>query len=94
MPLEQTLNGIQFIASETLGLDLQLRSQQTGLGLTPLPKALRFYAPQTGLTLPTRQEVEQERDAAQQERDAAQQRVQQLAERLRAMGVDPDEVGE
>ncbi|MEO1743670.1 MAG: Uma2 family endonuclease [Cyanobacteria bacterium J06629_9] len=99
LPLDQTPAGIPFIASQTLGLDLHLRAQQTGLGLAPWPKALRFYDPQTGLTLLTRQEVEQERnaaqqerDAAQQERDAAQQRAQQLAERLRAMGIDPDEV--
>ncbi|MEL6455799.1 MAG: Uma2 family endonuclease [Cyanobacteria bacterium J06623_5] len=113
LALEQSSQGIAFIHSQVLGLDLQLRPEHETLGIVPLPKALRLYDPQTGLSLLTRREVEQqwiltqeerdvaqeerdvaqeERDTAQQERDAAQQKAQQLAERLRALGVDPDEI--
>lgn len=36
--------------------------------------------------------AQQQRDVAQQQRDLTQQRVEHLAERLRAMGIDPDEL--
>ncbi len=109
LPLEISSDGTQYIHSPVLGLDLQLQIPvQRGLGVVPLPKELRFYDPQTGLKLLTRQEAEQvreqieqerdlaqqERDLAQQERDLAQQKAERLAERLRKMGIDPDEVGE
>ncbi|MEL6603162.1 MAG: Uma2 family endonuclease [Cyanobacteria bacterium J06614_10] len=99
LTLQQSKEGIAFLHSQVLGLDLQLKPVQETLGIVPLPKALRFYDPQTGLCLLTRREVEQqwiltqeERDAAQEERDAAQQKAQRLAERLRELGIDPDEV--
>jgi Uma2 family endonuclease len=105
LPLSQTAEGIPYIASAVLGLDLHLRENPKALGLAPLPKALRFYDPQTGVVLPNRQEVEeqlieaqqerdtaqQERDTAQQERDVAQQKAQRLAQRLRELGIDPEE---
>jgi len=37
-----------------------------------------------------RDAAQQERDTAQQERDAARQRAEELAARLRALGIDPD----
>jgi Uma2 family endonuclease len=80
LPMQYTQEGTPFIASKSLGLDLQLINPYGILGVAPLPKALRFYDPQTSLLLPTRQEVEhqlervqQERDTAQQERDTVQQ---------------------
>ncbi|MGF1571073.1 MAG: Uma2 family endonuclease [Nodosilinea sp.] len=87
LPMETTPEGIQYIRSHILGLDLQLHSPYVELGIVPLAQELRFYDPATGAKLLTREEVEQvrealqrekdliqqERDAAQQERDAAQQ---------------------
>jgi Uma2 family endonuclease len=107
LPLESTSEGILYIHSPVLRLDLQLQMPvQQGLGIVPLPRELRFYDPQTGLKLLTRQEVEQvreqiererdlaqqERDLAQQERDLAQQRAERLAARLKEMGLNPDEI--
>lgn len=103
--MEYTEEQTPFIHSAVLGLDLQLQTPgDQGLGVVPLPKELRFYDPQTGMKLLNRQEVEQardlaqqerdlaqqERDLAQQERDLAQQRAEQLAARLRELGVDPN----
>ncbi len=87
LALQKTAEGLPFIPSKVLGLDLQLRPEQARLGIAPLPKALRFYDSQTGLSLLSRAEVEEQWLAA-------QQRAQQLAERLRELGVDPDEVAE
>jgi Uma2 family endonuclease len=107
LPLQYTQDGTPFIASTSLGLDLQLINVYETLGVVPLPKALRFYDPKAGITLPTRQEVEQqldraqqerdaaqqERDAAQQERDAAQLMNQQILERLNALGISMEQLG-
>ena len=87
LPLETTPEGIHYIHSRVLGLDLQLHSPYVELGIVPLVQELRFYDPKTGTKLLSRDELEQvrellqqenemiqhERDAAQQERDAAQQ---------------------
>ncbi|PSN10901.1 hypothetical protein C7293_26345 [filamentous cyanobacterium CCT1] len=87
LPLSTTPEGIPYIHSQVLGLDLQLHNPYPALGLAPLPRALRFCDPETGTKLLNREEVEQvrealqqenaliqqERDAVQQERDAAQQ---------------------
>jgi Uma2 family endonuclease len=106
LPMQSSHNTL-FIQSQVLGLDLQLQSAaQSSIGLVPLPKELRFYDPQTGLKLLSREEVEQarnqaeqerdeaqqERDEAEQNRDEAQQRVEQLAARLRELGVDPEQL--
>ncbi|MEO0455019.1 MAG: Uma2 family endonuclease [Cyanobacteria bacterium P01_A01_bin.114] len=105
LPLDQTAEGVPFLHSQILGLDLQLQTPRI-IGLAPLPKALRFYDPQTDSTLPSRDEVEEERDLAQQERDLAQQernlaqqerdlaqaKAERLAKRLRDMGIEPDEL--
>jgi Uma2 family endonuclease len=109
LPLRATAEGIPYLHSQVLGLDLQLHDPYPALGLAPLPRALRFYDPETGTKLLNREEVEQERvaleqenaiiqqerDAAQQERDAAQmerdaalRRAEELAARLRDLGVD------
>lgn len=106
LSLVTTPEGIPFIHSRVLGLDLQLHSPYAGLGIAPLPKALRFYDPTTGTKLLNRDEVEQmrealeqenelmqqERDTAQQERDTAQQRAEALAARLRELGINPEEI--
>jgi Uma2 family endonuclease len=90
LPLTTNADGIEFIASPTLGLELQLRNNAETFGIAPLPKALRFYDPQTGLVLPTRKEIETQLAMAQQERDAAQRLAEQLAQRLRDLGVEPE----
>jgi Uma2 family endonuclease len=100
LPLQLNQN-TPFIRSQVLGLDLQLHppDQALTLGVVPLPQELRFYDPQTGLKLLSRQEVEQalaqaerERDEAAQERDEARQRAEQLAARLRELGVEPEDI--
>lgn len=98
LPLETTPEGIQFIHSPVLGLDLQLHSPYVELGIAPLAQDLRFYDPQTRTKLLSRDEVEQVREALQQEnemiqqeRDATQQRAERLAARLRELGVEPEE---
>ncbi|EKV02247.1 hypothetical protein Lepto7375DRAFT_4470 [Leptolyngbya sp. PCC 7375] len=106
LPVQYTADQIPFIHSQALGLDLQLRQAFKGIGVVPLPKALRFYDPQTGRILPSQEEVleerddalqeldtaQQELDVAQQELDIAQQRADALAEKLRSLGIDPDEI--
>lgn len=93
LPIEITANGVSFIHSQVLGLDMQLQSPNLQeLAVLPLPKKLRFYDPQTGLLLLSRQEAEQARVQAEQERDLAQERAAKLADRLRELGVDPDQV--
>jgi len=98
LPIETTPTGVSFIHSSILGLDLQLCWPQPHMNVAPLPQELRFYDPKTGTKLLSREELEQERDAAQQERDVAQQerdiaqqRAEQLAAQLRALGLNPDE---
>jgi Uma2 family endonuclease len=99
LPMQSSSNTL-FIQSQVLGLDLQLQpAAQSSIGLVPLPKELRFYDPQTGLKLLSREEVEQARNQAEQERDEAehardeaQQRAEQLAARLRELGVDPEQI--
>ena len=87
LPLETTPEGIPYIRSCALGLDLQLHSPHMEFGIIPLAQDLRFFDPQTATKLLSRDEVEQlrealqqenemilqERDVAQQERDVAQQ---------------------
>jgi len=105
LPMETTADGVPFIHSPVLGLDLQLvTADPLSLAVVPLPKELRFYDPQTSLRLLNRQETEQAKEKAEQERDLAQhqleeerqraeeerQRADRLAERLRALGVDPE----
>ncbi|NJN59087.1 MAG: Uma2 family endonuclease [Leptolyngbyaceae cyanobacterium SL_5_9] len=104
LPLQTTPEGIQYIHSQVLGLDLQLYSPYFELGIAPLAQELRFYDSKTGTKLLSRDELEQvrevlqqenetlqqERDTAQQERDAAQQRAEELVARLRELGVEPE----
>lgn len=88
LPLEQTADGISFIHSSVLGLDLQLlspvKSQVDALEVVPLPQELRYYDPETSLTLLTHAETEQERQRVAQERDAAQQERDTAQEELDA----------
>jgi Uma2 family endonuclease len=100
LPMEMTSDAVPLIHSSVLGLDLRLQTPaERGVAQTPRPKELRFYDPQTQLKLLSREELEQakeqvqqERDLAQQERNLAQQRAEQLAARLRELGVDPEQV--
>ncbi|MBW4483155.1 MAG: Uma2 family endonuclease [Tildeniella torsiva UHER 1998/13D] len=107
LTLNATPEGIPFIHSRVLGLDLQLHSPYAGLGIAPLPKALRFYDPTTTTKLLNREEVEQvrealeqenelmqqERDTAQQERDAAQQERDAAQQRAAALAARLRELG-
>ncbi|WP_008307870.1 Uma2 family endonuclease [Leptolyngbya sp. PCC 6406] len=97
LPLSSTAAGLPYIHSAVLGLDLQLHPPYPKLGLAPAAQALRFYDPQTGIKLLSRDELEQLREALQeengliqQERDAAQKRAEALAARLRELGIDPE----
>jgi hypothetical protein len=91
LPLEATTDGTPFIYSAVLGLDLRLLTPtRQALGIAPLPKELRFFDPQTGQKLLSRDEVEQERELVLQERDLAQQQAERLAQKLRELGVDPE----
>lgn len=104
LPMSRTSSGISFIHSAALGLDLQLQSPITASRIQPLSQELRFYDPKTGVKLLSLQETEQARIEAEQARIEAEQRAEQseqarteaeqrarrLAERLRALGVDPD----
>jgi Uma2 family endonuclease len=106
LPLEANADAIPFIHSSVLGLDLRLQTPPQPSGSLPRPQELRFYDPQTCLTLLSREEVEQvreqaeqernlarqEQDLARQERDLAEQRAEQLAARLRELGIDPDQI--
>ena len=106
LPIQYTSDNIPFIHSQQLGLDLQLRESFRGIGIVPVPRVLRFYDSQTDRILPSQEEVieardealqeldttQQELDATQQELDMAQQRAEVLAEKLRTLGIDPDEV--
>ena len=95
LPLATTPEGILYLHSRVLGLDLQLHSPYPNLGIVPLAQELRFYDPSTSTKLLSREEVEQvrevlqqEKDLIQQERDAAQRKVEELASRLRELGID------
>lgn len=86
MPLLTHNESISYIHSSVLGLDLQLRSPaQPVPALASMAKELRFFDPQTGLILPSRQELEVERDLA-------QQRAELLSQKLRDLGIDPDQL--
>lgn len=99
LTVEYTDDQIPYIHSQVLGLALQLRDSFKGIGVAPLPKALRFYDPQTDHILPSQEDVLEERDDAlqaldnaEQRADSAEQRAAALAEKLRSLGIDPDEV--
>ena len=99
LPIQHTANQIPFIHSQVLGLDLQLRESFKGIGIAPIPKALRFCDPQTGRILPSQEEVLEERnealqalDTAEQRADTAEQRAEALAEKLRSLGINPNEL--
>ncbi|MFQ4140445.1 Uma2 family endonuclease [Nodosilinea sp. PGN35] len=107
LPVSTSSEGIPFIHSRVLGLDLQLHAPYAGLGIAPLPMALRFFDPTTGTKLLDREEVEQvrealvqenelmqqERDAAQQERDAAQQERDAARQRAEALAARLRDLG-
>jgi Uma2 family endonuclease len=73
LPLRVNANGISFIHSQVLGLDLQLQTPNSVIGNSSLPQALRFYDPQTGVKLLSLQETEQARSEAEQARSEAEQ---------------------
>jgi Uma2 family endonuclease len=107
IPLLTTEAGIPYLHSPVLGLDLQLHDPYPALGLAPLPRALRFYDPETGTKLLSRAEAEQkrqaleqenvliqqERDTAQQERDTAQQERDEALRRAEALAARLCELG-
>ncbi|MEM9484604.1 MAG: Uma2 family endonuclease, partial [Cyanobacteria bacterium P01_F01_bin.116] len=71
LPIQYTEENIAYIRSQILGLDLQLRNAFKEIGLAPLPKALRFYDPQTNRILPSQEEVLEERNDTLQALDNA-----------------------
>ncbi|WP_008318383.1 Uma2 family endonuclease [Leptolyngbya sp. PCC 6406] len=107
LPLASTAAGLPYIHSAVLGLDLQLHPPYPELGLAPAAQALRFYDPQTGTKLLSRDELEQlrealqeengliqqDRDAAQQERDAAQQERDAAQQRAETLAARLRELG-
>jgi Uma2 family endonuclease len=82
-------NNILSLSSEVLGLDLHLYPD----------KGFRFYDPLTNQILRTYSELEQDRFQAELERSLekqfrlqAEKKVEFLAEKLRALGIDPDQI--
>jgi len=75
-------DGALALFSETLDLELRLFSE----------KGLRFYDPVADELLRSHDEETQARIEAQKDRSKAEQKVQRLADRLRALGIDPDRV--
>ncbi|MBE9077404.1 Uma2 family endonuclease [Romeria aff. gracilis LEGE 07310] len=69
------------ITSSVLGLELRLEQGE-----------LRFYNPATGKKLLSHAESEAARQTAEAARQVAQDRAEQLAARLRSLGIDPDSV--
>lgn len=74
----------------------RLTSAQVGLDLGVHEGQLRFFTPE-GVLLPGPRELaqqaeaaEQQAEAAEQKAEAAEQRADRLAEKLRALGIDPD----
>jgi len=88
------------LTRQDLGSDrLQIWSQVLGLGLRVESGQLRFRDDRQQRALPTYQEIDQARqaasDQAEQERqraDQEQQRAERLAERLRDLGIDPEDL--
>jgi Uma2 family endonuclease len=92
----QSIDNRLSIFSETLGLELWLEADGK----------MRFYAPDLGVKLLSPKEMgqakdraeqaqsaaEQAKDRAEQAQSAAEQRSLKLAERLRQMGIDPDNI--
>jgi Uma2 family endonuclease len=68
------------IFSEVLGLELWLESNGE----------MRFYSPATGEKLLSPKEMGQAKYLAEQARYLAEQRANQLADKLRELGIDPD----
>ena len=81
-------DGTVSLASEVLGLELQVKSGE-----------MRFFNPATGQNLLTYEEqaaAQQQAEAAQQQAEAAQQqaesKAQRLAAKLRELNIDPDQI--
>jgi hypothetical protein len=68
--------------SETLKLDLHLYPD----------RRFRFYDPMSHQMLRSHGESERERSREQQARLSAEAKAQRLAERLKALGINPDDV--
>lgn len=69
----------------------RLWSEQLGLFLGLHEGKLRFFTAE-GVLLPGAKEVAQAAEKAERRADTAEQRIARLAEKLRAMGIDPDSV--
>jgi Uma2 family endonuclease len=97
-PLDRVTNwtGHTGIHSQVLGLDLCLQpmdgSQLLGPSLLPLPLELRFYDPQSKGKLLSYQELAIARELEKQRAENEKQRADRLAEKLRSLGLDPDEI--
>ena len=75
-------DGVLSLHSETLGLDLHLYPD----------RRFRFYDPRSSQVLRSHGEAEQERSREQQARLQAEAKAQRLAEHLKSLGINPDEI--
>ena len=75
-------NDVLSLSSTVLGLDLRLYPD----------RGFRFYDPRSNEILRSLQESEQDREIEKQARFIAEQKSQRLAARLKAMGINPDEI--
>jgi Uma2 family endonuclease len=104
LPL-QTVEGISFIHSQVLGLDLSLQPP-TNQSFTipqpvPVPLELRFRDPQTRTKLLSYRELEQakeqaeaDRALAQQAKEQAEQALEMAVSRLLTLGLTPEQVAD
>lgn len=99
-PLELSPNdlGLPRIYSDILGLDLCLQPIESAdvrsPSRWPLSEQLRFYDPRTGEKLLSYSELVESRETERRRADEAQLQANRLAERLRALGIDPDDLGD
>lgn len=82
IPIKILDNDVLSLTSTVLGLDLRLYPD----------RGFRFYDPRSNEILRSLQESEQDREIEKQARFIAEQKSQRLAARLKALGINPDEI--
>jgi Uma2 family endonuclease len=96
LALAEKADGIEFIHSQVLGLDLCLRNparSRVGLPpINPIAKELRFHDPQTEAWLLSYEESEEERLEARKQRDQAQQERDQVQQERDQVQQERDQV--
>jgi Uma2 family endonuclease len=99
LPLECTPDGISFIHSQELGLDLQLRvptveSLMTPARLAPVALELRFYDARSNSKLLSYRELLNAQEQTEAERLKAQQALQSAIAHLKATGLSSEQIAE